>query len=232
MEDICTRITHIQRGIGAAATASGRKADEVRLIAVSKGQSAERIEAAWRCGQRAFGENYLQEALPKIARLSSLGIEWHFLGPIQANKTKAIAEQFAWVHSVDRLRIAERLNQQRPATLPPLQVCIQVNISGEDTKSGVEPGAVMELAQAVAGLPALRLRGLMAIGAPGLTEADQRGDFSCLRALRDGLNQHGLMCDTLSMGMSDDFPAAIAEGATLVRIGTAVFGLRARKANH
>lgn len=209
-----------------AAHDSARQPGEVRLLAVSKTQPAEALAAAYRLGQRCFGENYLQEALDKQARLSHFDIDWHFIGPIQSNKTRPIAEHFHWVHSVDRLKIAQRLSEQRPTHLPPLNLCLQVNISGEASKSGVTPEELPALAQAVAGLPRLRLRGLMAIPAPCGEAQRQREPFARLRALYRPL-QAPLALDTLSMGMTDDLEAAVAEGATLVRIGTAIFGARA-----
>ncbi len=196
------------------------------LLAVSKTFAAGMVREAYNAGQACFAESYVQEALDKIAALQDLDIEWHYIGPIQSNKTRAIAENFAWVHSVDRLKIAERLSEQRPAHLPPLQVCLQVNISREKTKSGVSPNEASGLAHAIAKLPGLKLRGLMAVPAPSDETAAQRRPFAQLRKLRDELNRQGLELDTLSMGMSHDFAAAIAEGATIVRIGTAIFGAR------
>ena len=184
------------------------------------------MRVAYEAGQSAFGESYVQEALDKIAALRDLPLEWHFIGPIQSNKTRAIAENFSWVHSVDRLKIAERLSAQRPQNLPPLNVCIQVNVSGEDSKSGVSPSEVLELAQAVAQLPRLKLRGLMAIPAPTEGTEAQRIPFAQLRELMRQLNAQGLELDALSMGMSHDFEAAMLEGATIMRIGTAIFGER------
>ena len=199
----------------------------MRLLAVSKTFPAAAVREAYLAGQTAFGENYLQEALDKMDALRDLPLEWHFIGPIQSNKTRAIAENFAWVHSVDRLKIAERLSAQRPPHLPPLNVCLQVNVSGEESKSGVAPEEVMELAQAVAPLPNLKLRGLMTIPSPATGEMEQqRMPFAEMRVLLDQLNLQGMALDTLSMGMSHDFPAAIMEGATIVRIGTAIFGSR------
>ena len=215
--------------IGVAARAAGRDPASVSLVAVSKTFPAARLREAFDAGQREFGENYLQEALPKIDALADLPLVWHYIGPIQSNKTRAIAEGFAWVHSVDRLRIAERLSAQRPAHLPPLQVCLQVNISDETSKSGVAVGDTLALATAVAGLPGLRLRGLMAIPEPTDDPAQQRARFRHLRELRDAANAAGGLpapLDTLSMGMSDDLESAIAEGATLVRVGRAIFGAR------
>ncbi len=201
----------------------GREPATVGLLAVSKTQPAAAIRDAFAAGLRDFGENYLQEALDKQAELSELPLTWHFIGPIQSNKTKSIAEHFDWVHSVDRLKIAQRLSDQRPAELSPLNICLQVNVSGEASKSGCAPEELLQLAQAVAAMPQLRLRGLMCIPAPSEDPAEQRAAFARLRALRDELP---LPLDTLSMGMSQDLEAAIAEGATWVRIGTALFGAR------
>ncbi len=196
------------------------------LLAVSKTQPAERLRELYQLGQRDFGENYLQEALAKQAALADLRICWHFIGPIQSNKTKSIAEHFDWVHSVDRIKVARRLSEQRPETLPALNVCLQVDISGEASKSGVPPEALPELAEAVAELPRLRLRGLMCIPAPSDDFAEQRRAFAEMRHGFEALRARGHALDTLSMGMSGDLEAAIAEGATLVRIGTALFGPR------
>ncbi|MDD3328777.1 MAG: YggS family pyridoxal phosphate-dependent enzyme [Zoogloea sp.] len=212
--------------IARAAEAAGRDAAEVRLLAVSKTWPADSVREAAAAGQRAFGENYVQEGAEKVDALAALGLEWHFIGPLQSNKTRLVANRFAWVHSIDRLKIAERLSAQRDAHLPPLEVCIQVNVSGEASKSGVAPAELPALAQAVAGLPRLRLRGLMAIPEPTSDVAVQRARFAALRELRDQLNAGGLALDTLSMGMSDDLEAAIAEGSTMVRVGTAIFGSR------
>ena len=212
--------------IARAAEAAGRDAAEVSLLAVSKTWPADSVREAAAAGQRAFGENYVQEGADKVDALAGLGLEWHFIGPLQSNKTRLVANRFAWVHSIDRLKIAERLSAQRDAHLPPLEVCIQVNVSGEASKSGVAPGELPELAHAVAGLPRLRLRGLMAIPEPTSDVALQRARFATLRQLRDQLNADGLALDTLSMGMSDDLEAAIAEGSTMVRVGTAIFGSR------
>ncbi len=198
----------------------------VRLLAVGKTQPAAAIAALAAAGQRDFGENYFQEALDKMTELATLELEWHFIGPMQANKTRGIAEHFAWVHSVDRLKIAERLSAQRPDHLPPLNVCLQVNIDREPTKHGLDEAELAEVAHAVATLPRLRLRGLMAIPAPAAEFAAQRRPFARLRKLWERLADAGLVLDTLSAGMSDDLEAAIAEGATLVRIGTALFGSR------
>ena len=208
---------------------AGRSPTSATLLAVSKTKPAEMLREAWQHGQREFGENYLQEALDKQAALEDLdGIVWHFIGPLQSNKTRAVAEQFAWVHSVDRLKIAKRLSEQRPAALPPLNVCLQVNISREATKSGVLPEGTLALAQEIAALPGLAQRGLMAIPAPAETLEAQRQPLAALRQLLEEL-QAALPeapLDTLSMGMSDDLEAAVLEGATLVRLGTAIFGAR------
>ena len=213
--------------IARAAVAAGRDPAGVRLLAVSKTWPAESVREAAAAGQRAFGENYVQEGVAKVEALADLGLEWHFIGPLQSNKTRLVANRFAWVHSIDRLKIAERLAEQRDVHLPPLDVCIQVNVSGEASKSGVAPADLPELARAVASLPRLRLRGLMAIPEPTPDVALQRARFASLRLLRDELNAAGLGLDTLSMGMSDDLEAAIAEGSTMVRVGTAIFGARA-----
>lgn len=198
----------------------------VTLCAVSKAQPATAIRAAYDAGQTVFGENYLQEALQKQAELEDCAIAWHFIGPIQSNKTQPIARHFDWVHSVDRLKIAQRLSDARPSDLPPLNICLQVNISEEASKSGASGQELLELALNIKQLPHLQLRGLMAIPAPCSDFEQQRDQFRQVRALFDHLNSHGLQLDTLSIGMSGDFAAAIAEGATLVRIGTAIFGAR------
>jgi pyridoxal phosphate enzyme (YggS family) len=218
----------VRRRIRLAERAAGRREGAVRLIAVSKTQPAEALVAAYACGQRDFGESYLQEALAKQDRLAHFDIGWHFIGPIQSNKTKPIAQRFDWVHSVDRLKIAERLNEHRPAHLPPLNVCLQVNVSGEASKAGVGFAELAALAAQVAQLPGLRLRGLMAIPAPTEDPAEQRASFRRLREAFDELARFQL--DTLSMGMSEDLEAAVSEGATMVRIGTAVFGARLSRA--
>lgn len=227
MLEIESRLRAVRTRMAAACAAAGRAPDSVALLAVSKGASAEAIRAAHDAGQIAFGESYVQEALDKRAQLRDLRLDWHFIGPLQSNKTRAIAEQFDWVHGVDRLKIAARLSEQRPMQLPALNVCVQVNISGEASKSGCAPEEVLPLAQAVAALPRLRLRGLMAIPAPTHDGDDEREPFRALRQLLDQLRRHGLEVDTLSAGMSDDLEAAIAEGSTLIRIGTAIFGARA-----
>ncbi|MDP2760488.1 MAG: YggS family pyridoxal phosphate-dependent enzyme [Sideroxyarcus sp.] len=225
MTAILSNLQAVQLAVAGAARAAGRRENAVQLLAVSKTFAAEAVREAYHGGQSAFGENYLQEALDKIEALRDLPLEWHFIGPIQSNKTRPIAEHFAWVHSVDRLKIAERLAAQRPLHLPPLNICLQVNVSGEASKSGVAPEAVAQLARAVARLPQLRLRGLMAIPAPA-AGSQQRAPFARMRELLEDLNRQGLQLDTLSMGMSHDFAAAILEGATIVRIGTAIFGSR------
>ena len=198
----------------------------MRLLAVSKTFPVEALRQAHLAGQNEFGESYVQEALEKIDELRGLPLIWHFIGPLQSNKTRPVAENFAWVHSVDRAKTADRLSAARPENLPPLQVCIQVNVSAEASKAGVEPGAAAALAEHVAGLPRLRLRGLMAIPAPTAEVALQRRQFAVLRELLAQLNGRGLALDTLSMGMSDDIEAAVAEGATIVRVGSAIFGAR------
>jgi pyridoxal phosphate enzyme (YggS family) len=204
-------------------------ARDVCLVAVSKGQSVAKIRAAHEAGQRAFGENYVQEALTKMLQLKDLVIEWHFIGPLQSNKTAAVAQHFDWVQSVDRDKIAQRLSDARPADSPPLHICLQVNIGNEASKHGINAAEVLPLAQAVRTLPRLRLRGLMAIPEPDPTLAPQR--FRELRALFDRLNAEGMQLDTLSMGMSDDFETAIACGSTMVRLGTLIFGPREREAS-
>ncbi|MFH2134115.1 MAG: YggS family pyridoxal phosphate-dependent enzyme [Pseudomonadota bacterium] len=226
MTAILSNLQAVRRAVTAAATAAGRPADAVRLLAVSKTFPAASVREAYQAGQTAFGENYLQEALDKIEILGALLLEWHFIGPIQSNKTRAIAEHFAWVHGVDRLKVAERLSVQRPESLPDLNICLQVNVSGEASKSGVAPDEVAQLAAEVARLPRLKLRGLMAIPAPADDPAQQREPFVLMRELLASLNAQGMQLDTLSMGMSHDFAVAIQEGATIVRVGTAIFGAR------
>lgn len=223
MSTIAENIAKVGVRIREAAQASQRDCATVGLLAVSKTKPAAAIRQAFAAGVRDFGENYLQEALEKQLELGDLPLIWHFIGPIQSNKTKAIAEHFAWVHSVDRLKIAQRLSDQRPAHLPALNICLQVNVSGEASKSGCNPEELPALAQAVTQLPNIRLRGLMTIPEPTDDVACQHAAFARLRKLQDGL---GLGLDTLSMGMSHDLEAAIAEGATWVRIGTALFGAR------
>ncbi|MDR2261078.1 MAG: YggS family pyridoxal phosphate-dependent enzyme [Azoarcus sp.] len=228
MNAIVANLQVVRARIAAAARAAGRDPASVRLLAVSKTWPAAAVHAACEGGQRAFGENYAQEASGKIAALAGLGLEWHFIGPVQGNKTRAIADAFDWVHSVDRLKIAERLAAQRDAHRPPLQVCLQVNIGGEAGKAGVAPEEAAPLARALAALPRLRLRGLMCIPEADGDAALWRGRFACLRQLLQQLTQEGIALDTLSMGMSHDLEAAIAEGATIVRVGTALFGARGK----
>ncbi len=220
----------VQHRIATSAQAAGRDPTSIRLLAVSKTFDAQAVLTAAQAGQRAFGENYVQEAFDKISATrelnSDLQLEWHFIGPIQSNKTRQIAEHFDWVHSVDRLKIAQRLSEQRPVDMPPLQICLQVNVSGEATKSGLEPDALLELARVVNTLPNIRLRGLMAIPEPTEDVEQQRAAFAKLRLMQNDLQAVGIQTDTLSMGMSADMDAAIAEGATIVRIGTAIFGDR------
>ncbi|MFM7227251.1 MAG: YggS family pyridoxal phosphate-dependent enzyme [Betaproteobacteria bacterium] len=227
---IAENITKVRQTMDRAAAEHGRDPTSVRLLAVSKTFAAEAVIQAADSGQIAFGENYLQEAIDKQQAVHSLrpdlSLEWHFIGPIQSNKTRPIAEHFAWVHALDREKIARRLSEQRPQDLPPLNVCLQVNVSGEDSKSGVAPAGVLALAQVVATLPGLSLRGLMAIPEPANDFDSQRKPFALLRALQQQLTEAGIPTDTLSMGMSADMHAAIAEGATIVRIGTAIFGKR------
>ena len=230
MESIVDRLQQVSHRVATACEASGRLSQSVTLLAVSKTFPAEAVRQAHAAGQRAFGENYVQEALAKIEALGDLRaqLQWHLIGPLQSNKTRPVAEAFDWVHSVDRLKIAQRLAEQRPAALPPLQLCLQVNISGEDSKSGVAPADVPALAKAVAALPRERvvLRGLMAIPEPAGDFEAQRRPHRALRELLAALNAQGLGLDTLSMGMSADLEAAVAEGATIVRVGTAIFGRR------
>ena len=223
MSTIAENIAKVGARIREAAQASQRNFADIGLLAVSKTKPADAIREAHAAGVCDFGENYLQEALEKQTQLADLPLIWHFIGPIQSNKTRPIAEHFDWVHSVDRLKIAQRLSEQRPAHLPALNICLQVNVSGEDSKSGCSPEELTALAQAVVALPNLRLRGLMAIPEPTDDVAAQHAAFARLRQLRDEL---ALNLDTLSMGMSHDLEAAIAEGATWVRIGTALFGAR------
>lgn len=229
MSVVSANLQAVRNRISVAEEKAGRPAGDVMLLAVSKTFSPEAIRAACASGQAAFGENYVQEGIDKIAALADLRatLEWHFIGPLQSNKTRQVAEHFDWVHTVDRLKIAQRLSDQRPPHLAPLQVCIQVNVSGEASKSGVAPADTLALAHAIAALPRLRLRGLMAIPEPLGDFTAQRKPFAEMHALLQDLRAAGLVVDTLSMGMSADAEAAIAEGATMVRIGTAIFGARA-----
>lgn len=230
MSTIAQNLQAIGRTIISTSQENGRDPGGVQLLAVSKTFGPEAVLEAVAAGQRAFGENYLQESLDKIAAvraaLPQAALEWHFIGPIQSNKTRPIAEHFDWVHTVEREKIAQRLSEQRPAGMAPINICLQVNISGEASKSGVSPAELPALAQAVAALPNLVLRGLMAIPEASTDYAEQRAAFAQLRQLYEQLRADGLALDTLSMGMSADLPAAIAEGATIVRVGSAIFGAR------
>ena len=232
MTTITSNLQQVRARIRAACEAAGRAPAEVQLLAVSKTFGLLDVQAAWAAGQLAFGENYIQEGVLKISAFSALtdanrhAVQWHCIGPIQSNKTRLVAEHFDWVHSIDRLKIAQRLSEQRPENLPALQVCIQVNVDGGSTKSGVSPNELPALAQAVAALPRLQLRGLMTIPEPAETPALMRAVHRQAKALLDALNQQGMALDTLSMGMSADLDAAIAEGSTVVRVGTAIFGKR------
>lgn len=228
MTEISDRLSAIQSRIGAAETKFGRRPGSVQLLAVSKKKPDEAVVSAHDAGQSAFGENHLQEAVAKIESLSELELEleWHFIGPIQSNKTRPISQHFDWAHSIDRLKVATRLNEQRDAGKVPLNVCIQVNVSDESTKSGVSPDNIEELARAIMEMPRLRLRGLMAIPRPQSDFEAARAPFRELRERLASLNERGYELDTLSMGMTDDMEAAIAEGSTMVRIGTAIFGAR------
>jgi pyridoxal phosphate enzyme (YggS family) len=230
MAIIAANLQAVLARIGRAARVAGRAPESVALVAVSKTFPAGRVREAHAAGQRDFGENYVQEGVEKITQLGALPLAWHYIGPIQSNKTGAIAAHFQWVHSVDREKIASRLNDARGAALPPLNVCLQVNVSGETSKSGVSPAGLEALAAAVARLPRLRLRGLMAIPEPTSDAATARRRFAQLRELKEGLAARGHVLDVLSMGMSDDLEAAIAEGATMVRVGTAIFGQRQKPA--
>lgn len=219
----------VQTRLATACEAADRHPDAVRLLAVSKTFGADAVQTALDAGQHAFGENYIQEAVAKITALRGLPLEWHCIGPIQSNKTKLVAEHFDWVQTVDRLKIAQRLSEQRPKHMPPLQVCIQVNVDGGPTKSGVAPGEALALAKSVAALPGLRLRGLMCIPEPASDFVAACAIFKRARDLFDALNAAGLALDTLSMGMSADLEAAVASGSTMVRVGSAIFGTRPAK---
>ena len=227
MTEIAKTLAQVTARIEKAAQQAARAPQEITLLAVSKTKPAQRVREAYAAGQRRFGENYLQDALPKIAELADLGdIEWHYIGRIQSNKTRDIAGHFAWVHGIDKLKHAQRLSEQRPANLPPLQCCIQVNLSGEASKGGVSPQDLPALAQQIAGLPHLQLRGLMTMPDPNSSPEMQSQVFQQLARLQEQLNADGLSLDTLSMGMSGDLELAIAAGSTLVRIGTDIFGAR------
>ena len=226
-QNLPLHIREVRQRIAQAAAACGRNAQSVTLLAVSKAQPPEMIAAAAAAGVQDFGESYLTEALQKIAAVQDRTLTWHFIGRVQANKTRDIATHFAWVHALDRLKVAERLDAQRPAAAAPLNVCLQVNLGGEASKGGVTPQELPALAAQVARLPRLQLRGLMCLPPHESDPVRQRHWFAQLRGLQDALNAAGARLDTLSMGMSDDFEAAIAEGATLVRLGTVLFGARA-----
>jgi pyridoxal phosphate enzyme (YggS family) len=225
-QNLPERIRAVRERVARAAEAAGRNAQSVTLLAVGKAQPVDYLVTAHACGLRHFGESYLKEALDKIAALGARPLTWHFVGRVQANKTRPIAEHFEWVHAIDRLKVAERLSAQRPFHAPPLNLCLQVNLAGEDTKGGVTPEGLPALAAAVGSLPRLALRGLMCIPPEETEPARQRAWFARLRALQEQLNAGGARLDTLSMGMSGDFEAAILEGATIVRLGTALFGAR------
>lgn len=230
MPGIAENLNTVRARLDTAGRKYGRNLDAIRLVAVSKTFPADAIREAYASGQREFGENYVQEGVTKVAELADLpDIIWHFIGPLQSNKSRVVAENFQWVHSVDRLKIAQRLSEQRPASLPALNVCLQVNVSGEASKSGVTPADVPELARMVAALPNLCLRGLMCIPEPSHDEAVLAARFGVMVTLREELEQLGITLDTLSMGMSGDFEQAIAAGSTLVRVGTAIFGGRPAK---
>ena len=226
MTMIADNLHAVRTHIAQACTAAGRPVDAVQLLAVSKTFGPDAVQQAFDAGQRAFGENYIQEAVEKITALAALPIEWHCIGPIQSNKTRLVAAHFQWAHTVDRLKIAQRLSEQRPAHLPPLQVCVQVNVDGGPTKSGVVPAEALALARAVAQLPRLRLRGLMCIPEPAPDLVAACAVFTRARGLFDALNAAGLGLDTLSMGMSADVDTAVASGSTQVRVGSAIFGAR------
>jgi pyridoxal phosphate enzyme (YggS family) len=223
---VSANLAQVRKRIELACHAAGRPANAVHLLAVSKTMPAQAVRDAYAAGQVAFGENYIQEGVDKIASLADLPLEWHCIGPIQSNKTKLVAENFAWVHSIDRLKIAERLSAQRPANLPALQICLQVNVDGGSNKSGVTPAELLALAQAVALLPHLQLRGIMTLPEPAENETAARAVHRQAKDLFDGLKAAGLGVDTLSMGMTGDLEAAVAEGSTCVRVGTAIFGQR------
>lgn len=230
MPGIAENLNTVRARLDTAGRKHGRSLDSIRLVAVSKTFPGEAIREAYAAGQREFGENYVQEGVAKVSELSDLvDIVWHFIGPLQSNKTRVVAEHFQWVHSIDRLKTAQRLSEQRPEGLADLNVCLQVNVSGEESKSGMAPQEVLELAQEVMGLPRLRLRGLMCIPEPSHDEAVLASRFGTLVSLQAALRNHGIELDTLSMGMSGDFEQAIAAGSTLIRVGTAIFGGRPAK---
>ncbi len=226
MNAIATRLADVHQRIQCAATKYGRPDDSIQLLAVSKTRPADDIRSAFEAGQYCFGESYLQEAVEKIQQLSDIPAQWHFIGRIQSNKTKIIAEYFDWVHGLCSLKHAQRLNDQRPEGRPPLNVCLQINLSQELSKAGVSPEEIAELAEMIHHLPRLQLQGLMTLPAPAETLEQQRLPFQALRQLRDKIKTDELTLDTLSMGMSADLEAAIAEGATIIRVGTAIFGAR------
>jgi PLP dependent protein len=230
MTMIAANLQSVRERIARACADAQRDVNEVTLLAVTKTFGPDAVREAWDAGQRAFGENYIQEGVEKIELLRGRGIEWHCIGPIQSNKTRLVATHFDWAHTVDRLKIAQRLSEQRPAELPPLQVCLQVNIDGGANKSGVEPNEVLELAREITKLPRLKLRGLMSIPEPAVSFSDQKAVHMKARALFDDMRAAGLAIDTLSMGMTVDLEAAIAAGSTMVRVGTAIFGGRPSKA--
>jgi hypothetical protein len=225
-QNLALQVQEVRERVARAVAAAGRSAHSVTLLAVGKAQPLALLRAAAEAGLTDFGESYLNEALQKVAALQDRALTWHYIGRLQANKTRPVAEAFAWVHAVDRLKIAERLSAQRPYHAPPLNVCLQVNLAGEASKGGVPPAQLAPLAAAVAALPRLTLRGLMCLPPQETDPARQRHWFAQLRALKEELNGRGARLDTLSMGMSDDFEAAIAEGATIVRLGTVLFGPR------
>ena len=226
MTTIASNLQAVRERIATACTSAGRSVEDVTLLAVSKTFGPGAVREAHAAGQLAFGENYVQEALEKMADLADLPLQWHCIGPLQSNKTRPVAEHFDWVHTVDRLKIAERLAAQRPPERPPLNVCIQVNVDGGPTKAGVAPAEALALARAVAALPGLRLRGIMTIPEPASDFMAARALHAGARAIFDQLNAAGLALDTLSMGMSADLEAAVAEGSTMVRVGSAIFGGR------